>query len=78
MAIQAPRLHDDYPDRFIDCQMAIEDGVLQLLGDAQLAGWSRAEVLAAMIEVADNTSLALDENERIEVEMHLKKFLGGD
>lgn len=49
MAIQAPRLHDNYPDRFIDCQMAIEDGVLQLLGDAQIAGWSRAEVRTAIL-----------------------------
>lgn len=78
MPIQAPKRPDDYPDRFLDCQMAIEDGVLQLLGDAQTAGWSRAEVLAAIIEVADNTSLALDENERLDVETHLKKFLGGD
>lgn len=78
MPTQAPKQHDNYPDRFIDCQMAIEDALLQLLGDAQLAGWSRAETLAAIIEVADNTSLALDENERLEVEIHLKKFLGGD
>jgi hypothetical protein len=78
MPIQAPKQPVDYPDRFTDCQMAIEDAVLQLVGEAQLAGWNRAEVLAAIIEVADNTSLALDENERLDVEIHLKKFLGGD
>jgi hypothetical protein len=30
----------------------------ELLDDAQAAGWTKEEVLAAMIEVAENTNLA--------------------
>jgi hypothetical protein len=58
MTIPTPQHPRSHPDRFQDCQRAIEDRMFELLGDAQVVGWTREELLAAMIEVAENTNLA--------------------
>lgn len=52
-------------DRFIDCQEAIDSRVHQIVHDAYVAGWDRGEVLAAIIEVAENYALMLGENEAL-------------
>lgn len=56
--MRGPRQPDQYPDRFLDCQEALEDGFLALLDQAEGVGWSRAETIAAITELADNTALA--------------------
>lgn len=61
------------PERFADCQRAVEDRMLQLLGDAQVAGWAKEEVLTAMIEVAENTNLAMHPNVLLSVETNCAK-----
>ena len=66
-----PRLH---PDRFNECQMAVEDRLLSLLGDAITAGWDKDEVLASIIEVAENTNLAMHESVLLSVETELMRF----
>lgn len=75
MIVIAPKHEGPYPDREIDCQMAIEDALLGILGDAHTVGWSKAEVLSAMIEVADNTALALDETVAESVKIHMAKLM---
>jgi hypothetical protein len=53
-------------DRFIDCQEAIEKRVHQIVEDAYIAGWENPnEVLAAIIEIADNLALQYAENEAL-------------
>jgi hypothetical protein len=42
-----------------------------LLGDAQVAGWTKEEVLAAMIEVAENTNPAMHPNDLLSVKAEL-------
>ncbi|RCW77743.1 hypothetical protein [Phyllobacterium bourgognense] len=74
MTIPKPPHPEKHPDRFRDCQLAIEDRMLELLGDAQVAGWTKGEVLAAMIEVAENTNLAMHPNVRLSVETELKRL----
>lgn len=54
-------------DRFIDCQEAIDSRVHQIVHDAYVAGWDRGEVLAAIIEVAENYALMLGENEALKL-----------
>ncbi len=49
--------------------------MLELLGDAFQAGWTKAEVLAAMIEVADNTALAMHQNVLLSMETELRKLM---
>jgi hypothetical protein len=51
--------------RFIDCQLAIEARLQQIVEDAYIAGWEPSEVLAAIIEVADNIALQFGENEAL-------------
>jgi hypothetical protein len=58
VTVPKPRYPPNHPDRFQDCQRAIDDRMSELLDDAQAAGWTKEEVLAAMIEVAENTNLA--------------------
>ncbi len=60
--------------RRADCRLAIEDRMLELLGDAIEAGWTKEEVLAAMIEVADETALAMYPNVLLSVETVLRKL----
>jgi hypothetical protein len=55
--------------------MAIEDRMLDLLGDAIEAGWTKEEVLVAMIQVADETALAMHENVLLSVETELRKLM---
>ncbi|CAN7677992.1 hypothetical protein LJR231_005444 [Phyllobacterium sp. LjRoot231] len=75
MTIPGPtRIRND-PDRFNECQRAVEDRMLELLGDAFVAGWTKEEVLAAMIEVAENTNLAMHQNVLLSVETELRKLM---
>ncbi len=75
MTIPGPTRTRNDPERFADCQRAVEDRMLELLGDAQVAGWSKEEVLAAMIEVAENTNLAMHPNVLLSVETELRKLM---
>lgn len=56
---QHPRSH---PDRFTECQRAVEDSIINVIGDASDAGWDRDEILAAIIAAADDMALALNSN----------------
>ncbi|MGV2140051.1 hypothetical protein ACQZ45_18905 [Agrobacterium sp. 16-2014-1-2a] len=49
---------DDKASRYLECQHAIEAGLQTLVGSAIASGWGEQEVLAAVIEVADNLMLA--------------------
>jgi hypothetical protein len=75
MTVPGPTRTRDDPDRFADCQRAVEDRILELLGDAQVAGWTKQEVLPAMIEVAENTNLAMHQNVLSSVEKELRKLM---
>lgn len=75
MMIVVPKRNGPYPERDVDCQMAVEDFVLEIVEAGHLAGWGKAEVLAAIIDVADNTSLALDETVAESVKIHRSKLM---
>lgn len=66
MTIDAPRHGPDHPDRFIDCQEALEAAFQALVWEAMKAGWGEAEAVAAIIELADAHVLAAGENEKLE------------
>lgn len=75
MMIVVPKRDGPYPERETDCQMAVEDHVLAIVEASHLAGWSKQEILAAIIDVADNTSLALDESVAESVQIHMSKLM---
>ncbi|MBZ3695545.1 hypothetical protein [Phyllobacterium calauticae] len=75
MKIKAPKATGNYPDRFEDCQTAIEEVFVQLVVEATRAGWRHEEVLAAITSVADITAIALDTNGKADVEIRLLKLM---
>jgi hypothetical protein len=54
MTIPPPKIANDYPDRPLECQFAIEPAFQDLVGQAHEAGWSDSEVAAALIDLAHN------------------------
>jgi hypothetical protein len=69
--IASPTRSAKDPQRFIDCQKAVEDRIIDLVADAYEAGWEQSEILAAILEIADTLSLVMDEGARQSVETHL-------
>jgi hypothetical protein len=76
MKITGPKTTGNYPDRFEDCQTAIEEVFVQLVVEATRAGWHHEEVLAAIGSVTDITALALDTKGKTDVEIRLSKLRG--
>lgn len=74
MSIMRPRIDRRHPERFAECQRAVEDGIINIIGDAQEAGWDRDEILSAIVEVADNMGLALGANTLRSVETELARL----
>lgn len=62
MPIDGPKVLFNYADREMDCQSALEDGVVRLVDAAEKAGWSRREVFDAIAELARNGQAAEVEN----------------
>lgn len=58
--IPAPKHSKHHPDRDLLCQEAMEAEFQSLAERAQAAGWSRAEVATALLELADNHFLAMN------------------
>lgn len=68
----SPTIH---PDRFDECQLAIEDKLIELIGEASDAGWHRDEILSAVTEIADNLALVRREDIALNVEMRIKQLM---
>ena len=52
--ISPPKTDNDYADRAIDCQFALEPAFQQIAHDAEKAGWTKDDVSAALLELARN------------------------
>lgn len=76
MKITGPKATGNYPDRFEDCQTAIEEVFVQLVVEATRAGWHHEEVLAAITAVADTTALILNAAKQDESDRPLNVFIG--
>lgn len=50
--IALPKQSEDYADRSLDCQFAIEPAFQELASQAKAAGWSEEDVSAALLELA--------------------------
>ena len=49
----------NHPDRFLDCQAAMEDHFNEIMDAASAAGWTPAEASAAIVDLADNYMVKL-------------------
>ncbi|WP_104668181.1 hypothetical protein [Ensifer adhaerens] len=60
-----PKRESAYPDRDLDCQMAIEFAFRSVADCAEAAGWAEREVADALIELAHNHWFALDAKDKM-------------
>jgi len=67
--ITSPRQHVTGPDRHLDCQEALEDEFVALIDRAEVAGWTRPEILAALIDLCANRALADAEDILLQAEI---------
>lgn len=61
--IDKPRKDEPYPDRDLDCQMAMDEHFQELIEAAGQSGWSREEAISAVAELARNQISADYEND---------------
>ena len=57
--IFSPLHTDDYPERVLDCEQAMEVAFAQLLAAATKAGWRDTEVAVILADLADDHVLEL-------------------
>ena len=50
--MNGPKHENKYADRAIDCQDAVAAGIINLLDEAEQAGWDRVEAAKAIVNVA--------------------------
>ncbi len=50
--MNGPKHDNKYADRAIDCQDAVATGIINLLDEAEAAGWDRVEAAKAIVNVA--------------------------
>lgn len=50
--MNGPKHDKGYADRAIDCQEAVAAGIINLLEEAEEAGWDRVEAAKAIVNVA--------------------------
>lgn len=56
--IDKPRKTEPYPDRDLDCQMAMEEHFEALIDAAECSGWTREEAIAAVAELVKTQRMA--------------------
>lgn len=56
--IAPPEIGEHHPDRHLSCQEAIEPAFQAVAEMAERSGWSAAEIAAALVDLADNHTLA--------------------
>ena len=63
--MDTPRAPGNYPDREVDCQMAVEPAFQAVIDEAVGSGWERSEVLIALYEISLAIASAEEENGHI-------------
>ena len=66
MTFDPPKKPYQYPDRLIDCQVAIDEAFQEMWEDIAAAGWGREEIANAIYELTDNHLTGLRENETVD------------
>lgn len=64
--INSPIVPGKYNDRFLDCQREMDAPLMNLISEACSVGWDADEVVAAVIEVAENIQLGLADTRAVD------------
>ena len=67
--IAAPKRPDHYPDRSLDCQLALEPALQDLAKRTQAAGWSEDDVSTALMQSAHNDISGIIANRKTELDI---------
>ena len=71
-----PRIRfDDYADRSLACQFALEPAFQELAVRAQAVGWSEDDVSTALLEIAHHHISGFIANRKIKLEMRMRRDL---
>lgn len=58
-SVPGPKHEGKYPDRNIDCQEAIADAVVDIIEQAEKAGWTALEAARAVSEVSRGLAVGI-------------------
>ena len=64
--IKGPRSTDNYRDRQLECEEALETDIIVLFDDATSAGWSKAETALAIVSLVENYLQGQSENTKVD------------
>lgn len=74
--IAPPKRPDDYADRNIDCQFAMEPAFQELLRQAEAAGWTEDDVAYATLELAGHNIKGIMADRQTEKQVQVAKWMG--
>lgn len=74
--IASPKRTDDYTDRGIDCQFAMEPAFQALLRQAEATGWTEDDVAYAVLELAGNNIKGIIADSKTEKQIAVAKWMG--
>ncbi|MER8536049.1 hypothetical protein [Mesorhizobium sp. M0701] len=73
--IRAPKRQDEYVDREIDCQEAMEPG-FQVIVDCMLeAGWTRGEIMRSLRRLVAADNMTQKENAKVEAQLAIARAM---
>ena len=75
MPIDPPKRQEDYPDRLIDCEAALEPALQDLIGLAFAHGWAPGETRRALRRLISAHRRAEEENAKVETEMAIMRAM---
>jgi hypothetical protein len=75
MPIDPPKRQEDYPDRPVDCEAALEPAFQNLMSLAFAPGWAPGEALRALQRLIRARWLADEENAKLEAELAILRAM---
>ncbi|MER8405330.1 hypothetical protein NKH16_11340 [Mesorhizobium sp. M1307] len=73
--IRAPKRQNEYVDREIDCQEAMEPG-FQVIVDCMLeAGWTRGEIMRSLKRLIAADNMTQKENAKVEAQLAIARAM---
>ncbi|MER9749896.1 hypothetical protein [Mesorhizobium sp. M0140] len=73
--INPPSRQDEYQDRAIDCQEAMEPGFQAIVDCMIEAGWTRGEILRALKRLIAADNMTQKENARTETQLAIARAM---
>jgi hypothetical protein len=73
--IEPPKNQDDYPDRALDCEEAMEPGFQAIVECMMEVGWNRGEIMRALRKLIAADNMAQKETAKLEAELAIMRAM---